>query len=250
MSVSEDFDLLQFFHENSKRNIYRIIPEPDMNIKPPTFKEYLDCPRITLPAAKIDLNISLDKSIIERRSCRNFEDKTLSLKSFSKILYFGYGVTHVMDFENFEILGRACPSGGALYPYEIYPVVFNVDELEQGIYHYCPFDHSVELLKTGDFVNQIIQLFMQQYYIANSSACIVLSSVLERTTWKYGSRGYRYMLLEAGHLAQNMCLISTANGLGTLLLGGFYDDPLARLIGVDPILEPIMYGLAIGHKAA
>jgi SagB-type dehydrogenase family enzyme len=94
----------------------------------------------------------------------------------------------------------------------------------------------------------MIQVFMNQSYIANLAVCIILSAVLKRTTWKYGSRGYRYLLLEAGHLAQNMCLVATAEGLGTLTLGAFDDNSLARFIDLDPIYEPAIYGLIIGYR--
>lgn len=87
---------------------------------------------------------------------------------------------------------------------------------------------------------------MEQHYVINSGFFILLSGVLERTIWKYGSRGYRYALLEAGHLVQNMCLVATSEGIGSLPLGGFYDDDMAKLIGVDPVKEPVIYGLAVG----
>lgn len=200
--------------------------------------------------ASLSVDTPLDKAILTRRSCRNFVFKPISLETLSKILYFGYGVTGNVYYDNIEVLTRPCPSGGALYPYEIYPFVFNVSGIQAGVYHYSPIDHCIELLKPGEFTNQVIELFIRQPHIANSSLCIVLSAVLKRTTWKYGARGYRHILLEAGHLTQNMCLVSTAEGLGTLTLGSFDDNSLAHFIGLDPAYEPVIYGLIIGYRSS
>jgi len=177
-----------------------------------------------------------------------FDDKSLSCEKLSKLLWFGYGITDTITYENFEIPCRPALSGGALYPCEIYLAIFNVNGVENGIYHYCSIDHSLELLKLGDFESRLAQLFMGQFYIANSSICIIITSILERITWKYGARGYRYLLMEVGHITQNFCLAAAAQGLATLPLGGFYDNPLARFIGVDPNCEPVQYGLAVGYK--
>jgi SagB-type dehydrogenase family enzyme len=244
----DDFHIVQFFHENSKRNIYYRYSDPDFNSKPLSFKEYNECSRITLPKDDLKRSIPVEDAIVNRRSCRKFDDKPLSLNIISKILKFGYGVVDVIDFDGAETFARASPSAGALYPYEIYLAVFNIDKLEKGIYHYCPFDHSLELLKTGDFIKDIALAFMSQYFICNSSVCIILSGVIERTLWKYGARGYRFMLLEAGHVVQNMCLISESENLGTLPLGGFYDNVIANLLEIDSVHEPVIYGLVIGHE--
>jgi SagB-type dehydrogenase family enzyme len=244
----EDFNLIQFYHENSKRFFYS--SDVDFNKKPPPFKEYLDCNH-RIPLLREDsliVSMPVGKAIIDRRSCRNFVNSTITLETLSKILYFGYGITGNVYYDNVEVLTRPCPSGGALYPYELYPVVFNVSGIEAGIYHYSPIDHCIELLKEGKFTNEVIELFLKQSHIANSSLCIILSAVLERTTWKYGARGYRHVLLEAGHLTQNMCLISTAEGLGTLTVGSFDDNSLAHFIGLDPVYEPVIYGLVIGYR--
>jgi SagB-type dehydrogenase family enzyme len=251
-AVSDDeFNLIQFFHESTKRNIYYSAKEPDINTKPPAFKEISSCiERIVLPKEDhaLVMDIPLSQAILRRRSCRNFSYKPMTIENISKILWYSQGISEVALYENFEIPFRPCPSAGALYPLELYPVIFNIEGLKKGIYHYSPIDHSLELLKEGDFSNHISQLFMRQFYISGSSMCIIISAVVERTAWKYGSRGYRYILLEAGHVAQNICLIASAENLDTLTLGGFFDNLLANFLGVDPLFEPLIYGLAIGYQ--
>lgn len=244
----DDFEVIQFFHENSKRNVYYIMTDPNPNTKPLSFKEFYDGRQISLPLHTYDINSSLENAIIKRKCCRRFNGKSISINTLSKILKLGYGILDLVRPQNIETFRRSSPSAGALYPFEIYPVVFNIEDLEKGIYHYSPVGHTLDLVKTGDFQSQLIRAFMNQYFLYKCNVCVILSSVLERTVWKYGSRGYRFVLLEAGHIIQNMILVSTSEGLGTLPLGGFYDNLVADLIDVDSVTEPVIYGLAIGHQ--
>jgi SagB-type dehydrogenase family enzyme len=246
----DDFELIHFFHENSKRHIHFRFTDPNIDSKPLSYKEYNDRPRILLPDTDSKNKVSVEDAIARRHSCRNFESKPVTLKTISNLLKFGNGITGIKYLEGFEFFARSSPSAGALYPCEIYPVIFNAEGLKNGIYHYSPLDHSLEFLNEGDFVAPMSLAFLNQYeFIHNASICMIISGVIGRTAWKYGARGYRFLLLEAGHLIQNICLISTSEGLGTLPLGGFYDDILSKLLGLDPVYEPAIYGLAIGYES-
>jgi SagB-type dehydrogenase family enzyme len=72
---------------------------------------------------------------------------------------------------------------------------------------------------------------------------------LERSLWKYTDRGYRYVLFEAGHVAQNVNLVAESLGLGSLNLGGFFDDRIAALLGIDTNEEVPVYGTGLGIPA-
>lgn len=246
--MTTKFDLIKFFHENTKRNIYYPIEEPSFITKPHMFKEYPNLPRIVLQKPITGLDTNLDQVILGRRSCRNFRNEALTQQELSKLLWYSYGITDKTIYERFEVLGRPNPSAGALYPFELYLSIFNVEDIEPGIYHYCPIDHSLEQLKIGNFSNKLVQYFMGQYYISDASLIIMLSGITDRITWKYDVRGYRYLLIEAGHIVQTLNLIAVSLNLAGLCLGGFYDDPLCEFIGIDSLTEPIIYGLAIGHQ--
>jgi SagB-type dehydrogenase family enzyme len=90
-------------------------------------------------------------------------------------------------------------------------------------------------------------MFLGQPYLMECSAVVVISSVVERSLWKYEDRGYRYILLEAGHVAQNLNLCATAMDLATLNLGGFIDTDLLGLIQADPDTEIAVYAIALGY---
>ena len=129
-----------------------------MDSKPSIFKEYPDHPHICLPQTSFHINTSLSETILKRRSLRDFMLKSLSLESLSKLLWFGYGIVKLSTSDSPEIAFRPAPSAGALYPCEIYPVVLNVDGLQNGIYHYCPLYHSLEFLRSGHFAIELAEL--------------------------------------------------------------------------------------------
>ena len=70
-----------------------------------------------------------------------------------------------------------------------------------------------------------------------------------RTRFKYGLRGYRFALLEAGHAAQNLLLAATALRVPALPLGGFFDARVEALLGIDGVDESVLYGIALGGTA-
>jgi SagB-type dehydrogenase family enzyme len=139
------------------------------------------------------------------------------------------------------------PSGGGLYPLELYLIVNQVEQVPQGIYHYAIYPPLLEQVYALEFSKLFIsQLFMNQPYVAESSVILVATSFFKRNMHKYGDRGYRYILYEAGHLFQNINLIATALGLGTLNLGGFFDDEVTRLLKINNEEEIPLYSMGIG----
>jgi SagB-type dehydrogenase family enzyme len=81
---------------------------------------------------------------------------------------------------------------------------------------------------------------------AGAAAVIVVSAVFWRSRFKYGLRGYRFVLLEAGHVAQNILLAAAALGLAAVPLGGFYDRRVDELLGVNGVDESALYLLCVG----
>ena len=140
---------------------------------------------------------------------------------------------------------RVSPSAGARYPLEIYPLIFSAKDLDCGIYHYNVKSHSLELLKKGDFKSQFFKCVGQDM-ILKCSMLIVISAIFNRTKDKYGERGYRYVLLDAGHLAQNAYLIATRLSLGCCTIGGFLDNEINKLLKIDGLTESSIYLIAIG----
>jgi SagB-type dehydrogenase family enzyme len=238
-----------FFHHNTIRWPFNTLDPEEEPWVEPKFKEYPGQPLVELPAPG-DLNVPLGQAIRGRLSCRLFNSSPLTLNELSTILAVGNGVEGVVELGALQHLERPMPSGGGLYPLEFYPIVRQVEGLATGLYHYAPMLHQLEQLKLMDFHDTFIsQLFMNQPYLAGAPVVLLITAVVDRSMHKYGDRGYRYILLEAGHSAQNMCLAAASMNLGALPLGGFFDGFAAELLEIDQEQEVILYGLGFGQAA-
>jgi SagB-type dehydrogenase family enzyme len=139
------------------------------------------------------------------------------------------------------------PSGGALYPLEIY-VYLNESILPKGIYHYRPDLNALEVISERDYLQELKDNIVAEPYInlQNASCVIFVSSVTERTLLKYEERGYRFILQEVGFVCQNISLICDAINLGSCMVGSFVDDRINEYIKADGTLETIQGIIIIG----
>jgi SagB-type dehydrogenase family enzyme len=233
------------FHRATCRWIHNTIEPPGVHLQQAS-KEDLDVDLVRLPAPA-SLETPLGRAIGDRVSCRSFTVDPLSLEQISAVLQAGYGVVGRTLFGQVEFLERSVPSAGGLYPLEAYLIVRAVDGLEPGIHHYVPIHHGLELVRPGRLPEAFnTYLFLGQPYATSAASVVVLTAVTRRSLGKYGDRGYRYLLLEAGHTAQNINLATVALGLGCCNLGGFFDDELAALVRADVEEEIPLYAVALG----
>ncbi|MFN2606683.1 MAG: SagB/ThcOx family dehydrogenase [Acidimicrobiales bacterium] len=237
------------FHHNTGVGPYTSAPEPVSEAARPP-KEYLHAPLLPLPAAALP-DVALADALAARLSCRRFTADGLAPEQLAAVLGAGYGVAGRVLLGRAELLERPVPSGGGLYPLELYVLVRAVPGLSPGAYHYAPQHHGLEDLGTGPIPPAVLsRLFLGQPYLAAAAAMVVITAVLSRSLDKYGDRGYRYVLFEAGHVAQNLNLAAAACGLGACNAGGFFDAHLGDLLGLDPDQEVPLYGVAVGRPAS
>jgi SagB-type dehydrogenase family enzyme len=217
----------------------------DWQNKPPTYKTY-DNPIkvIQLPKPPLKKNIDFWKVIINRQSNRKFTSVPLEPLELSRLLYGMSGITR--DFPQFQF--RTVPSAGGLYPIEIYPVINNIESYDQGVYHYNIKEHSLELLKSGDFRKEIMRACLDQKIAYNAAVNFVWTALLARSKWKYLQRAYRYIYLDAGHIGQNFYLVAEALGLGACTIGAIYDEELNRLLDIDGEEETSIYVGVAGNR--
>jgi len=201
----------------------------------------LGTPAISLPDPRLKGEMSLEEAILNRRSRRDFGDSALALAEVSQILWAAQGITDETGL-------RAAPSAGALYPLELYLVVGErgVEGLEEGVYHYLPQSHSLQLTLAGDVRQTLARLSAEQMFIAEAPLSLLITAEYERTTKKYGDRGVRYVHMEAGHVAQNVYLQAEALGLGTVTVGAFQDEEIAQALALPPAFRPL-YVMPIGR---
>lgn len=239
-----DTDLGEAYHQWSKpgyQSLFGVII--NWGRQPAPFKEYAWAPKVALPPPYKAEGLSLEEAIRRRRSVRDYSGHPLSLEDLSRLLYYACGITET----RWGIGLRAAPSAGALYPIEVYPVIHRVTGLAPGIYHYSYADHALEQLRLGDFRAALVQGGVAQEFLGEANVVFILTAVFQRTRWKYQERAYRYVLLEAGHIGQNVYLAATSMGLGACAVGAFFDDDLNRLLEIDGVKEAVIYLLAVGR---
>lgn len=209
--------------------------------KPNQYKSYPGSHKIQLAEANYR-GITVEEAIERRRSVRNYSTKAISTTQLSQLLFAAQGVTGRMYGQAL----RSAPSAGALYPFEIYLIVNNVQDLPRGIYHYSVLDHALELIKAGDFNGQITRAGLDQEMLGDSGVTFVLSAIFDRVRHKYGERGFRYTYIEAGHISQNIYLQAVSLGLGSVSVGAFLDEKVNQLIDVDGHKEAAIYLHGVG----
>ena len=193
----------------------------------------------------------LTRLIEARHSCREFAQRELPLEHLSALLAAGYGaVTPARVNGRIAFLRRAVPSAGGLFPLELYFFAQRVQGLEDGLYHYDVIAHSVQQLKSGNLFPTLEPMFYTYPFMKDANLVLAMAAVFLRTQKKYGPRGYRYVLLEAGHVAQNLALRAIELGLSTLSMGGFLDSRLNEVLGLRQREEGVVYTVAAGFNAA
>lgn len=242
----------EILHENSKLNYYDISPPSDWVVQEMErythSLDYRGYPEVKLPSDLDPLRLSLGESISRRVSTRNFSNLPISFPQLATLLHYSYGINRTNEGTAFTRAFRNVPSGGALYPLDVFFHVRAVDGLESGVYHYYPPGNSVRLLVDNDRTRDLSAVVVQQELLA-ASVMLFVTAQFERAVFKYHDRGYRFVFLDAGHLVQNMNLAATALGLGSVNIGGYFDRKADGFLGIDGLLQSTIYMVAVGHPA-
>jgi SagB-type dehydrogenase family enzyme len=181
-------------------------------------------------------SVTVEKALGRRASVRSFTSEPLSDAEIGQLLWAAQGVTRPWG-------GRTAPSAGALYPLDVYVVTH--DRLR----HYLPDGHRLQEWHPADDLQDQLHLAARGAdAVAAAPVVFVVSGTVARTAGKYGSRADRYVVLEAGHCAQNLLLQATALSLGGVTIGSFDDDSVRNALGL-PAGETPYYVLPVGHPA-
>ncbi|MGC9010350.1 MAG: SagB/ThcOx family dehydrogenase [Sulfolobales archaeon] len=270
MSESELFEKLLSEYSSEFRRVIRRGLEKSLSKKDPTmiyhfmsmispetnidllyefdyyYKIYRVSERIKLPKPLEISNRDVLEVIRSRRSRRRYSYKPIDLVKISTILYHAVGVTGRAWWGGPK---RVYPSAGALQPVEAYLVASRVEGIENGLYHYNPGEHSLELLKKGSFNKLLREISLDQDHVERAAANIILTIVYRRTASKYGLRAYRYAHLDAGFAGQNIYLVAEALDLATVAVGAFLDEELCNFLEIDCIEEFPVLIFPIGERS-
>ena len=228
------------YHEWSKPGVLDALGSvADWGERPPQYKEYPDALTVALPAAAMTPGLATEEAIRRRHSTRDYAGAPMTSEQLSQILSLTAGLRG-------DGGRRTHPSSGALYPIELYPIVHDVDGVERGVYHYDVRGHALAQVRAGDVRGQVVRQGLMQDFLGTANVVILLTVIFQRMRFKYQDRTYRYGLIEAGHVGQNLYLAAESMGLGACAVGAFLDDQVNALLDVDGREEAAVYMLSVG----
>jgi len=209
-----------------------------------TFKKYPEAEKVALPRHWQLTEEKLVPLLQNRRSLRRYSSEPLLLQDLAFMLWSSQGITAISGNYSF----RTVPSGGALYPVETYLSVHRVEGLSPGTYHFDVESFCLERLSNIDSRENVADACLNQNFMAGSAVTFLWSAVFRRCMSKYGNRGIRYILLDAGHICQNVLLAAEATGSGGCPIAAFYDNEVNDLLGLAPDEESVLYAASVGKK--
>ncbi|MGM0604301.1 MAG: SagB/ThcOx family dehydrogenase [Halobacteriota archaeon] len=266
-------DIAALYHENSKytdhdglelgESAALFTDDPSIEYAQAAMTpDYADTPAVELPEPA-PLSASIDDVLSRRRSRRSHSRRGISRADVGTLLGHALGVTTERSiapaadpFSAVTKRFRAYASGGALYPVEFYLAIGSAGTgLDPGLYYYVPETHSLRVLDRvdadaayDDTVDDCFATPESVFDHTSTSITMFMTGAFPRTKAKYGPRGYRFVLQEAGHASQNLLLVAEAMGLAALPLASFYDDRVNDLLGIDGVNEAVIASMSIGHR--
>ncbi len=222
------------------------LPRPG---QPPPFKTYPGSDRLALPAFNHEPGVPLAEAVATDGGLERFEAQSLPLSRLSRILHFTNGVTGGVGGPSSGPGLRAAPSAGALYAGEVYLVADRVEGLAPGVYYYSVAEHALVALRSGARLETVAKAVREPGAIEGAAAVILLTNVFERYRWRYANRGYRYALIDSGHIGENLRLAARSAGFGWAGTSRFEDDALNALLRVDGSEEAVCAVHAVGRAS-
>lgn len=208
------------------------------------FKHYPHAGKIPLPRTWVLAEDQLTPLLQHRRSLRKYSAEPISLEHLAFLLWASQGITGQAG----NYLFRATPSAGALYPVETYISAHSITGLAAGIYHFDAEHFALDRLTERDEAEAVARACLDQNFMARAAVVFLWTGVFRRAMSKYGDRGMRYILIDAGHICQNVLIAAEAVGCGGCPIGAFYDSELNHLLQIDGEEESILYAASVGGK--
>lgn len=221
----------------------------------PTYDNYITGEFIELPQfADIITCDSYMELLDNRRSERVYTDMAMTQAQLAFILWSASGIQSFRG-EGMVSTFRPVPSGGARHPFDYYIVVKNVEGLEPGLYHYVPTknvgEKKVTIERLGplfaDYDATMNDLVVGQKWVVNAPVVLFISCIPYRAEWRYSEAAHRVMLIDLGHVGQNLMLSAEALGLGSCCLAAFNQKRCDEVFSFNGIDEYTVYALPVGH---
>lgn len=220
------------------------VPQPPLELPVPA-----DIPLIPLPAPNgLSIpTIDLRTAIENRRSVRKYsKEAPLTLAELSYLLWLTQGVKEITRR---PATLRTVPSAGARHAFETYLLINQVEGLNPGLYRFAASQHALIAQESSKEIREEVTLAcLDQNQVRTSAVTFLWTAVVERMTWRYVERGYRYLHLDAGHVCQNLYLAAEAIGCGVCAIAAFDDDELNKVLELDGENQFVIYLASVGKK--
>lgn len=221
------------------------LPQPPLEKPHKRLAKTIDLPKVTEESERIMRQNSLFQAIQDRKSTRAYAEASISLEELSFLLYATQGVKSIKG-TNYATL-RTVPSAGARHPFETYLVVQRVEGLEKGVYRYLALSHRLEFMFDDDFsIEHIHHCSLEQSFVAKCAVTFIWSCVPYRGEWRYLMEAHKAMLLDAGHLCQNLYLACEGIGCGTCAIAAYDQKAIDQYLGLDGENEFVVYMAPVG----
>ncbi len=243
MSIGKDFFEKTKYAHLSEAAQHRGVPQPPLEQSIPDDAAIIQLPS---PASISIPPMDVRKAIEQRTSLRRFSQNDLSLEELSYLLWVTQGIKSISDR---PATIRNVPSAGSRHAFETYLLINRVAALTPGLYRYAALKHCIYSANITVGINeQVTTACKEQSHIRTSSATFFWVAVMERMAWRYSERAYRYVLLDAGHVCQNLYLAAESIQCGVCGIAAYDDDLLNAALGLDGEKELTVYAATVGKR--
>jgi SagB-type dehydrogenase family enzyme len=217
------------------------VPKPPLS-KAETGNQIIKLPEVT----EQDVNqTSVYQALVNRKSHRKYTDDKISITELAYLLYVTQGVKSIGKNNAYTL--RTVPSGGARHPFETYLYIQLVDGIKSGIYRYLPLNHSIEFLFEDESASEkIARGTLGQTFVGNCAVTFIWSCVPYRSEWRYHISAHKTMLLDAGHLCQNLYIACEAINCGTCAIAAYDQKLMDQFLKLDGDDEFVVYLAPVG----
>jgi SagB-type dehydrogenase family enzyme len=242
MGVGWDFVKKTMYHNLCPSDQMRGVPPPALETAHAHGMQPMELPK---PDSIVVQSVDLRAAIEQRQSIRRYTDAPIMLDELSYLLWCTQGVRKLHPAAAATL--RNVPSAGARHAFETYMLINRVKDLVPGIYRYLALEHNLLQLEVSPGISdRVVSACLGQEFAGTAAVTFMWVAVPSRMTWRYGERGYRYLYLDAGHVAQNLYLSAASVGCGVCAIAAFSDEEMNRLLGLDGERQFTIYVAAAG----
>ena len=247
---NRDLEAAWSYHDGTKHSLWTMYNDPhymDFDNQPIPFKIYSDLEPIPLPH-DLPLVESGALSAISAEHPHTGDPRPLDLATLTSLFYHSAGITRRVVYPAGEMQFRAAACTGALYHIELYLVCGDLPGLTAGVYHYGAYDSSLRRLREGDHRSTLVRATGNEPSMAKAPGVVVFTGTFWRNAWKYRARTYRHCYWDSGTILANLLAISAALEVPARVVGGFVDESVNNLLGLDTQREVSLSLVPLGRS--